>query len=205
MRRMLIALAVVSLVPAVAAFGQTIGSKDPAEGGRLWPGKEHGIVGYRVTRKRGEVSEVVKITEKKPWYYFTDGSGKMSSQLIESVAKIEPIMQADIEAASGSAIKTSDPKLASGGAIKAKENNQDDQSQRESELYESRSAARITGRTKARTTARQYSQQPTSTFVDQSQSNSGYTATGIPLHTGPRGGVYHISSGGNKVYQSRSK
>jgi hypothetical protein len=28
----------------------------------------------------------------------------------------------------------------------------------------------------------------------------GFTATGIPLHVGPNGGVYHFSSGGNKEY-----
>jgi hypothetical protein len=40
-------------------------------------------------------------------------------------------------------------------------------------------------------------------FVDQSNWNYGTTATGIPLHVGPRGGVYHITSGGNKAYHSR--
>lgn len=33
----------------------------------------------------------------------------------------------------------------------------------------------------------------------------GTTATGIPLHVGPRGGVYHYSSSGRKVYERRKK
>ena len=32
---------------------------------------------------------------------------------------------------------------------------------------------------------------------------SGSTATGIPTYVGPRGGVYHYSKNGNKVYQKR--
>lgn len=31
------------------------------------------------------------------------------------------------------------------------------------------------------------------------------TATGIPLHVGPRGGVYHYSKSGKKVYHSRKR
>jgi len=34
---------------------------------------------------------------------------------------------------------------------------------------------------------------------------SGTTATGIPTYVGPRGGVYHYSASGNKVYQRRGK
>ena len=30
-----------------------------------------------------------------------------------------------------------------------------------------------------------------------------YTATGIPIHTGPRGGRYHYSKSGKKVYEKR--
>jgi hypothetical protein len=36
-------------------------------------------------------------------------------------------------------------------------------------------------------------------------SSPGYTATGIPLHVGPRGGVYHYSKSGKKVYHSRRR
>jgi hypothetical protein len=31
----------------------------------------------------------------------------------------------------------------------------------------------------------------------------GYTATGIPTHEGPRGGIYHYSKNGNKVYEKQ--
>jgi micrococcal nuclease len=34
---------------------------------------------------------------------------------------------------------------------------------------------------------------------------TGYTATGIPIHTGPRGGRYHYSKNGKKVYEKKKK
>ncbi len=34
---------------------------------------------------------------------------------------------------------------------------------------------------------------------------NGTTATGIPTYVGPRGGVYHYSASGKKVYQRRGK
>ena len=38
-----------------------------------------------------------------------------------------------------------------------------------------------------------------------SSTSLGTTATGIPLHMGPRGGVYHYSKSGNKVYQRKKR
>lgn len=43
------------------------------------------------------------------------------------------------------------------------------------------------------------------TGPDSSEVVTGYTATGIPIHTGPRGGQYHYSSSGKKVYERRKK
>jgi hypothetical protein len=37
-----------------------------------------------------------------------------------------------------------------------------------------------------------------------SETSYGTTATGIPTYVGPRGGVYHYSKSGNKVYERRS-
>jgi hypothetical protein len=45
----------------------------------------------------------------------------------------------------------------------------------------------------------------TSSFVDQSQSNTGYTPSGKALNVGPRGGIYHYSASGRKVYHSRKR
>lgn len=59
-------------------------------------------------------------------------------------------------------------------------------------------------RTEARTYARFDAPAP-STFIDQTASDIGRTPTGIPLHMGPRGGVYHFSKSGRKVYHSRKK
>jgi hypothetical protein len=37
------------------------------------------------------------------------------------------------------------------------------------------------------------------------EATTGYTATGIPIHTGPRGGRYHYSKSGKKVYERRKR
>jgi hypothetical protein len=45
---------------------------------------------------------------------------------------------------------------------------------------------------------------PSTTYSSPSYSSTGdYTATGIPIHTGPRGGRYHYSKSGKKVYERR--
>jgi len=69
------------------------------------------------------------------------------------------------------------------------------------------SAARSAYRTSAPNTGRSAarSNPPSSTFVDQSRSNFGYSPTGKSLNVGPRGGIYHYSAGGNKVYHSRKR
>jgi len=41
--------------------------------------------------------------------------------------------------------------------------------------------------------------------VRSSDTPHGTTATGIPLHVGPRGGVYHYSKSGNKVYERKRR
>lgn len=38
-----------------------------------------------------------------------------------------------------------------------------------------------------------------------SEAVMGHTPTGFPLHVGPKGGVYHYSKNGNKVYERRRK
>ncbi len=38
-----------------------------------------------------------------------------------------------------------------------------------------------------------------------SSTSLGTTPTGIPLHVGPRGGIYHYSKNGNKVYERKRK
>lgn len=48
--------------------------------------------------------------------------------------------------------------------------------------------------------------QPSSDFVDRNpndESSTGQTATGIPTFAGPRGGQYHYSKSGEKVYEKK--
>jgi hypothetical protein len=48
------------------------------------------------------------------------------------------------------------------------------------------------------------SEEPEKT-VRPSETPYGTTATGIPTYMGPRGGIYHYSASGKKVYQRRKK
>jgi hypothetical protein len=40
---------------------------------------------------------------------------------------------------------------------------------------------------------------------NSTSSSLGTTPTGIPLHMGPRGGIYHYSKSGKKVYERKRK
>ncbi len=43
------------------------------------------------------------------------------------------------------------------------------------------------------------------TTVRSPETSAGSTANGIPLHVGPRGGVYHYSTSGKKVYERKRR
>ncbi len=45
--------------------------------------------------------------------------------------------------------------------------------------------------------------QATNDRPSNGEAQTGQTATGIPTYTGPRGGQYHYSKSGNKVYEKR--
>lgn len=63
---------------------------------------------------------------------------------------------------------------------------------------ESRNQARTVARTRARVAAR--TAPPAPPVVESDDSGGGY---GSGTHIGPRGGVYHYSASGNKVYSKR--
>jgi hypothetical protein len=46
---------------------------------------------------------------------------------------------------------------------------------------------------------------PNSTPTDTSGISGDRTATGLPIFTGPRGGRYHISKSGKKVYERKKR
>lgn len=67
-----------------------------------------------------------------------------------------------------------------------------------------RSTARTTARTGTRTAPREDPEDDKSIKELRARSPSGkYSATGLALHVGPRGGVYHYSASGKKVYHKR--
>jgi hypothetical protein len=57
--------------------------------------------------------------------------------------------------------------------------------------------------TYARLPATQRAASPTGDRPNNGETQTGTTATGIPTYTGSRGGTYHYSASGNKVYSKR--
>lgn len=146
---------------------------------------------YKVTRTNGQVYYFVDYTKKSPWYIFTTTRGTKASHLIDSVAKVEEIPEPQI--------KEIEKKVDAGLPISSDE-----------------PKARTTPRVEARTTAR--TEPPTGRMPDFPPllGSTGHTRLGSgggtsssssssSTHVGPRGGIYHYSASGNKVYHSRKK
>ena len=158
---------------------------------------------FKLTRTGGQVYYFVSYEKRPPMYLLVDTKGKRSTQAIASVAKIEELTEEEIAALSNKVDET--------GSVEP--------------APLARTSARISSSSRARTAAPSYRKpgfsSPRSTNVESvapprstnvesvapriEGDGTGYTPTGIPLHTGPRGGIYHISKNGNKVYHSRKK
>lgn len=155
---------------------------------------------YRLVRTEGTKLLITEYEQDGDFYVVTDTNDKTSRHFIKSVKRIEPLTEAEI----------------------AEFDRQQDTSQAHSSSPTPRTTARVASPRTARTTARKsYSASgtgnssrsettastapPTQPTPPTQDAAAGTTATGIPLHVGPRGGVYHISKGGNKVYHSKKK
>jgi len=136
---------------------------------------------HRVTTTRGEVLNVVSYTKKEPWYSLVLPNLKKRQVLISSVQSIEGLSEAD-------AIASTDESGESSAADSA------DHGPR----IEARTVARRSPPRRRPRFSADYMSSP----MPSGGLTGGTTATGLPLYMGPRGGIYHISSGGNKVYQS---
>lgn len=179
-------LAGLALVPSVQA--QQIITRDPSIGGKEWPGSEKGIAGYRVIRKGGKTVEVRRVVEKSPWYHLTDFTGKSTSQLMASVDRVEPIYQAEVDK-----IAADEEKFRQFQA---------EESQRKVREERALADARLAGRLEeARDQGRQEARMQANTSVSTSYRSS-YSG-GSSTHVGPRGGVYHYSASGKKVYHKK--
>ena len=142
---------------------------------------------YRLTRTDGSVILIVSYVKKGLFYVVTDMRQHSTQHLIESVKSIEPLSQEEMDKASADL----------------------DQPSAVAPEYSARTSPRIEARTTARRTGRRYARKdgiklPPSIPVESNSTSAaslGTTATGIPLHMGPRGGIYHYSANGNKVYE----
>jgi hypothetical protein len=145
--------------------------------------------GYRMTRTDGNVYLLKSYKQDGRFYTVTDINGKVTTHLIESVLSIRELSEEKLD----EAVATYEPPGVSARASSS-----------------TRTSARTSSRSKARTTARipdpvpvPKPDPPPSSYTSADSSSLGSTATGIPLHMGPRGGIYHYSKNGNKVYQRK--
>lgn len=157
---------------AVPASGQTSSASTP---------KGQGVSLYRLTRKDGSVSYLTEYHKKGYFYVVTNLDGKVTQHNVDLVAKIELLTGEEANA------------IRSGGA--------GEKSEPGSEAPLARYSARTQARTQARTAPRRRYYAPQPDPVPYSPWSMGATPTGLPLYMGPRGGVYHYSASGNKVYQ----
>ncbi len=153
---------------------------------------------YRLTRTGGEVVYIVSYVKKGQFYHVTDGRGKVTQHFVGSVKSIEPLTEQEAKLAEGGTGADAAPDL--GSSAGSADIPYDLPSARTTARYTPRTTSRTTARTGAR---RSYSLDDPLPALDLSASNIGTTATGIPLHMGPRGGIYHYSKSGNKVYQRK--
>jgi hypothetical protein len=152
---------------------------------------------YRLTRTNGDVLYIVSYEKKGQFYVVTDTEGRVTQHFVGSVESIKPLSEEE----AGSAGEGDNSSYSSGpGSTRHSGSFFGPSSARTS----AKSTPRTTARNRARTTARRsYNYPDYLPFLDMSASNIGTTPTGIPLHMGPRGGIFHYSASGNKVYHSR--
>lgn len=150
---------------------------------------------WKVTLRDGRVFLAVEYVTKGTWHVFTDIKGNKSTFAASAVKSIEPLPEAEAEQLLDEAPPE---KLTSPRNVGPR--------------VEARTDARVVFRGSARITPpvrkprRPPPQMPSQPYIPEYvPSSAGYSATGLPLHVGPRGGIYHISKNGNKVYHSRSK
>lgn len=177
-----------SMCPCAQAFGQ---ARTEA---KITARPDLTLPNYRVTRTSGKTFLIVSYTKSGQWYTFLDIHEKKTNNLASLIEKIEPLPE-------GEAIALIDKADSAG----------------EDSRTSSSRGPRVQARTEARTSpprGKSQNRQTTSEAggTDDSPSpasfssggySSGTTATGLSLHTGPRGGVYHYSANGNKVYQRK--
>jgi hypothetical protein len=144
---------------------------------RTFEGAGQNVPRARVTRKGNLIFYVASYTRNKDWYTFVDTKGAKRTQLASSIERIE-----DLTPAEAFRLVAAPPEELSPHATRVP------------------TGPRVAARTRYRSAARQDLYAAQEAMLNQSMSNIGYTPTGIPMHMGPRGGIYHISSGGNKVY-----
>ena len=136
---------------------------------------------YRVTRTGGQTLLATAYTKVPPWYVFTDLRGKKINNLVASVETIESLTPAEAAAEAEKESRrtvTIAERVGPSPRIEAK--------------IEARSAARLEAR------MRPPDPFPVATFSGSSGGGARWSGGGV--HVGPRGGVYHYSASGNKVY-----
>lgn len=146
-----------------------------------------GVKAYRLTRKDGAEYVITTFKLDKGNYVVTDVRGKVTQHIAQAVASIEPIADDQVETASHS--------YEAPGSW-----NPGKTSPRSSSRTSARTSARTSSKPKRRASVYDYDWSSAYAAAGAG-AGLGTTPTGIPLHMGPRGGIFHYSASGNKVYQ----
>ncbi len=132
--------------------------------------------GYRLTRTDGSVYLIKDWLKQGSFFVTTDDKNKTTQHLVSSVASIEPL---DDEEYKEAAASYTPPATSVGGRRTA------------------RTSAPSTSRTRAR-------KRPPDYWPDVPlYLYGGFVGGTGGTHVGPRGGIYHYSASGNKVYHKR--
>lgn len=186
--RTLLAAAMVAAIASPPAYGQSrTEARKSAVPDLLLPR-------YRVEPKADEPYVVHDYEQKGEWYVFTDVHGRKSTYPASSISRVVPL-----EPHQSVAIVDASPSTSGTGHATAR--TRSGMSIRIGPRIEARTQARLKPPPRKRR-APVLPPPAWNPFVGFG-AGAGYSATGIPLHVGPRGGVYHYSANGNKVYHSR--
>jgi hypothetical protein len=177
---------------------------------------------YQLTRIGNQVYYIVSYEKGESVYDVTETNGRVSRHYISSVKKIERLTPEEIQKYSDDLDK---PEAVAVTPSVRTEPRVGARTQARTSFSESSASGGLgpsfsagpavstetakAGLSKASGTGPGSARDPQASlvprFVDQSQDNAGFSETGMPLHVGARGGIYHYSKNGNKVYHSRKK
>jgi hypothetical protein len=181
---------VCTLLVMLGLSGQAAGQVR-TEARTTWQG-DISLPHYRMIRTNGQILYLVDYEKKGQFYFVTDTRRKVTQHFVGSVRSIEPLSKAE-------AIKVADQLSEPGSSTYLP-------TPRTMPRNKAREAPRTASGLFVKTPPlprRAPDPEPVPSPLSDDSSSLGYTPRGFALQMGPRGGIYHISKNGNKVYHSK--